>query len=230
VEVALKASNGLIALGQLDAAQLLLYRAYVALPAGEEGVEISPVMQLFRVVRISPMKIYGEHEELRTVVRHYIEEEEQRKNDGNSILPNLKTFLADSYASQRRWKEAATILEDSLTYCTHTFGHLELYKESYLTHHQLLPQEDDDRLNLENECATSLTRVPDKTASEIADITNIFMDRISIFEGKYEDSPTKVRLADFLYRVKYYEKVLELLGTRIRLRKCNHRMYDRAYK
>ena len=55
LQIALEVCVGLIALGQLDAAQLLLDRTDVALPAEEAGIEISTDMRLYRVVRMFSM-------------------------------------------------------------------------------------------------------------------------------------------------------------------------------
>jgi tetratricopeptide (TPR) repeat protein len=300
IQVALKLCWGMTILGEMDAAQLLLDRASAALPTEEEGEEISSVIQLYKVVRVSLLKRSGKYEELRKVAESYIEEEERCQNESNpEIILSLRSLLADSYAIQGRWKDAAAVCEVSLTYCNRTLGpselltqHLgillacyyiqdnpdnveasiekirkiiklqrefggnrckktlnlewlaamayksvgqhrlsfELHKESYLRYRQWLPRADGNRLNLENDYAMSLTTVPDRTASEIADISDMLKDRISFFEGKHESSLTKLKLAEFLYAVKYYEKVLELLGTTIQLRKRNHKvtMSDKA--
>jgi hypothetical protein len=76
VELALKVSLSLIVLDQINAAQVLLSRAYAALPAKKEGVLISPAMQLYKVVRMSLLRKSGKHEEFRKVAQEYIKEEE----------------------------------------------------------------------------------------------------------------------------------------------------------
>jgi tetratricopeptide (TPR) repeat protein len=298
IELALKVSLGLVVLDQLDAAQLLLDRAYAALPTGEEVVLVSPAIQLYKVVRMSLLRKSGKHEEFRKVAQEYIKEEEQgQKENTLETIHVARMLLADSYWSQKRWKDAAIILEASLANSKRTLGPLdmrtqvlgiwiakvyildnsdnleaskekirkiiklqrefeglrcrktvmvemaaamayndvgqhrlsfELYKESYSRHCKWLRPDDGFQLNLEDEYAMSLTRVPDRSASEIDDITEMFMDRISSFEGKYGDSPAKLKLADFWFGVKYYEKVLELLKTTIDLKEHAYTNYDKA--
>jgi hypothetical protein len=64
----------------------------------------------------------------------------------------------------------------------------------------------------------SLTRVFDKSVLEINNITKMFMGRISSLKGKYKDSLTQLKLADFWYKVKYYKNVLKLLEATIELK------------
>jgi hypothetical protein len=109
----------------------------------------------------------------------------------------------------------------------------EMFKDAYLTHRQWLRREDDFLVCLEDNYATTLTKVPDRTASEIADVVDVFMDRISFNESKYEKGkPTKLKLAELWHEIKRYEKVLEPFQTEISLRsRMEHkiRRYDKTY-
>ena len=52
----------------------------------------------------------------------------------------------------------------------------------------------------------SLTRVPYRTTPEIADVVNMLADRVSFFESRYENSPTKLLLVDFLFELRIIKK------------------------
>jgi tetratricopeptide (TPR) repeat protein len=98
-----------------------------------------------------------------------------------------------------------------------------MYKSAYETHREWLGPEDEVVISLEGLYAISLTKVPDRSESEIADVSGMLAPQIAVLEAQYGLNGTLTMcvrqvLLDFSYGVQKYEHALDLAQIQLAIR------------